>query len=87
MASPASVTNLGSKGRPGPIPAAVARRAYLVTGISFTVFDGIRRWHYAPVRLCRCMVITNLIEEKEVLLLFSSRGAVSVKADDDMTCF
>jgi len=81
MASPASVTNLGSKGRPGPLPAAVARRSHLVTRISFTGFDGIRRWHYEPGRLCRCMVITNLIEEKGVQ--FSSRGTVSVKADDD----
>nr|CAB3470460.1 unnamed protein product [Digitaria exilis] len=81
MASPASVTNLGSSGRPGLLPAAVARRAHLVTRISFTGFDGIRRWHYEPGRLCRCMVITNLIGEKSVQ--FSSRGSVSVKADDD----
>ncbi|GJN11861.1 hypothetical protein PR202_ga30093 [Eleusine coracana subsp. coracana] len=63
------------------MPSAVARRAHLVTRISFTGFDGTRRWHYAPGRLCRCMLITNLIEEKVVQ--FSSRGAVSVKADDD----
>jgi translation initiation factor IF-2 len=84
MASPASVTNLGSNGRSGPLPAAAAaaaRRAHLVTRISFTGFDGIRRWQYEPGRLCRCMVITNLIEEKGVQ--FSSRGSVSVKADDD----
>ncbi|KAK3142991.1 hypothetical protein QOZ80_4BG0355910 [Eleusine coracana subsp. coracana] len=81
MASPASVANLGSNGRPGPMPSTVARRAHLVTRISFMGFDGTRRWHYAPGRLCRCMVITNLIEEKGVQ--FSSRGAVSVKADDD----
>jgi translation initiation factor IF-2 len=81
MASPASVANLGSNGRPGPMPVAVARRAHWVTRISFTGFDGIRRWHYAPGRLCRCMVTTNLIEEKGVQ--FSARGAVSVKADDD----
>lgn len=81
MASPASVTNLGSNGRPGPLPAAAARRAHLVSRISFTGFDGIRRWQYAPGRLCRCMVITNLIEEKGVQ--FSSRASVSVKADDD----
>ncbi|XP_062185769.1 translation initiation factor IF-2, chloroplastic-like [Phragmites australis] len=81
MTSPASVTNLGSNGRPGPLPVAAARRAHLVTRISFTGFDGIRRWQYAPGRLCRCMVITNLIEEKGVQ--FSSRGGVSVKADDD----
>ncbi|KAL6650512.1 hypothetical protein ACP70R_009437 [Stipagrostis hirtigluma subsp. patula] len=82
MASPASVTNLGSNGRPGPLPAAAARRAQLVTRISFTGFDGIRRWQYATGRLCRCMVITNLIEEEKGVQ-FSSRGSVSVKADDD----
>ncbi|KAL6848234.1 hypothetical protein ACP4OV_022362 [Aristida adscensionis] len=82
MASPASVANLGSNGRPGPLPVAAARRAHLVTRISFTGFDRIQRWQYAPGRLCRCMVITNLIEEEKGVQ-FSSRGSVSVKPDDD----
>lgn len=81
MASPASVTNLGSKGRPGPLPTAAVRRGHLVSRISFTGFDGVRRLPCAPGRLCRCMVITNLIEEKGAQ--FSSRPSVSVKADDD----
>jgi hypothetical protein len=42
MASPAFVTNLGSNGRRGPLPAAAARRAHLATRIRFTGFDGIR---------------------------------------------
>uniref|UniRef100_A0A804PLG3 Translation initiation factor IF-2 chloroplastic n=1 Tax=Zea mays TaxID=4577 RepID=A0A804PLG3_MAIZE len=42
MASPASVTNLGSNGWRGPLLAAAARRAHLVTRIRFTRFDGIR---------------------------------------------
>ncbi|PWZ21956.1 Translation initiation factor IF-2, chloroplastic [Zea mays] len=42
MASPASVTNLGSNGWCGPLLAAAARRAHLVTRIRFTRFDGIR---------------------------------------------
>uniref|UniRef100_A0A453RW23 Translation initiation factor IF-2, chloroplastic n=1 Tax=Aegilops tauschii subsp. strangulata TaxID=200361 RepID=A0A453RW23_AEGTS len=81
MASPASVTNLGSNGRPGPLPTAAVRRGHLVSRISFTGFDGVRRWPCAPGRLCRCMVITNLIDEKGAQ--FSSRVSVNVKADDD----
>lgn len=81
MASPASVTNLGSNGRPGPLPTAAVRRGHLVSRISFTGFDGVRRWPCAPGRLCRCMVITNLIDEKGAQ--FSSRASVNVKADDD----
>jgi len=81
MASPASVTNLGSKGRPGPLPTAAVRRGHLVSRISFTGFDSVRRWPCAPGRLCRCMVITNLIDEKGAQ--FSSGGSVNIKADDE----
>ncbi|XP_047066519.1 translation initiation factor IF-2, chloroplastic isoform X2 [Lolium rigidum] len=81
MASPASVTNLGSKGRPSPLLTAAVRKGHLVSRISFTGFDGVRRWPCVPGRLCRCMVITNLIDEKGAQ--FSSRASVSVKADDD----
>ncbi|KAL5231603.1 hypothetical protein ABZP36_030379 [Zizania latifolia] len=80
MASPASVTNLGINGRPCTLHVAAAR-AHWASRINFTGFDSIQRWQYAPVRLCRCMVITNLIEEKGVQ--FSSRVIVSVKPYDD----
>ncbi|KAG8087220.1 hypothetical protein GUJ93_ZPchr0010g9209 [Zizania palustris] len=79
MASPANVTNLGINGRPCPLHVA-AERAHWASRISFTGFDSIQRRQYAHVRLCRCMVITNLIEENGVQ--FSSRVIVSVKPYD-----
>uniref|UniRef100_J3MA03 Translation initiation factor IF-2, chloroplastic n=1 Tax=Oryza brachyantha TaxID=4533 RepID=J3MA03_ORYBR len=81
MASPASVTNLGTNGRPGPLTVAAAR-SHLASRIKFTGFDSIRRGGDAPGRLCRCMVITNLIDEEKGVQ-FSSRGSVGVKPDGD----
>uniref|UniRef100_A0A0E0L623 Translation initiation factor IF-2, chloroplastic n=1 Tax=Oryza punctata TaxID=4537 RepID=A0A0E0L623_ORYPU len=76
MGFPASVANLGTNGRPA------ASSSHLASRIRFTGLGSIRRWQYAPGRLCRCMVVTNLIDEEKGVQ-FSSRGSVSVKPNDD----
>lgn len=76
MGFPASVANLGTNGRPA------ASSSHLASRIRFAGLGSIRRWQYAPGRLCRCMVVTNLIDEEKGVQ-FSSRGSVSVKPSDD----
>lgn len=83
MASPASLATLGStrSNTYAGLEAAAAchRRVHVVSSISFCSFSGPRQWSRG--RFCKCMVATNLIEEKSAESMF--RGSVSGSKDDD----
>lgn len=90
MASPASLATLGSV-RPNPsavfevspLPVAV-RRLHVISRISFGSVGGARRRSCASGRVCRCLVTTDLIEEKGVPFSPEStfRGSSGSREDD-----
>ncbi|XP_038972616.1 translation initiation factor IF-2, chloroplastic-like isoform X2 [Phoenix dactylifera] len=90
MTSPASLATLGSV-RPNPsavfeisaLPVAV-RRIRIISRISFGSVGGVQRWSRAPGRVCRCLVTTDLIEEKGIPFSSEStfRGSSGSKEDD-----
>lgn len=90
MASPASLATLGSV-RPNlstifevsPSPRAV-RRIRIIARISFVSVGGVQRWSRAPGRVCRCLVTTDLIEEKGIPFCSEStfRGSRGSREDD-----
>ncbi|KAG1338527.1 translation initiation factor IF-2, chloroplastic [Cocos nucifera] len=90
MASPASLATLGSvRTNPStvfevsPSPGAV-RRIRIISRISFGSVGGVRRWSHSPGRVCRCLVTTDLIEEKGIPFSSEStfRGSSDAREDD-----
>nr|XP_009393319.1 PREDICTED: translation initiation factor IF-2, chloroplastic-like [Musa acuminata subsp. malaccensis] len=93
MASPASLASLGSA-RPVSSPgvfevsssAVTVRRIHVVSSIRFSSFYGSMQWRVARGRFCKCMVTTNLIEERGIPVSSESTFKVSnssVSRNDD----
>ncbi|RWW05190.1 hypothetical protein GW17_00031549, partial [Ensete ventricosum] len=82
MAAPASLASLGSARSVSPgafevFPSAVAvGRVHVVSSIRFGGFDGWKKWRRVRGRVCKCMVTTNLIEEREIP--FSAESTLKV---------
>ncbi|CAL9114670.1 unnamed protein product [Musa textilis] len=84
MASPASLASLGSA-RPVSSPgvfevsssAVTVRRIHVVSSVRFSSFYGSMQWHTARGRVCKCMVTTNLIEERGIPVSSESTFKVS----------
>ncbi|THU68692.1 hypothetical protein C4D60_Mb08t06540 [Musa balbisiana] len=82
MASPASLASLGSARSVSPgvfevFPSVVAvRRVHVVSSIRVGGFDGWKKWRRVGGRVCKCMVTTNLIEEREIP--FSAESTLKV---------
>ncbi|CAL9145371.1 unnamed protein product [Musa hybrid cultivar] len=82
MASPASLASLGSarsvsSGVFEVFPSVVAvRRVHVVSSIRVGGFDGWKKWRRVRGRVCKCMVTTNLIEEREIP--FSAESTLKV---------
>ncbi|RWW42410.1 hypothetical protein BHE74_00052044 [Ensete ventricosum] len=93
MASPASLASLGSArhvSSPGVFevsPSAVTvRRIHVVSSVRFSSFYGSMQWRIARGRVCKCMVTTNLIEERGIPVSSESTFKVSnsnVSRNDD----
>ncbi|RRT77034.1 hypothetical protein B296_00028450 [Ensete ventricosum] len=82
MAAPASLASLGSARSVSPgafevFPSVVAvGRVHVVSSIRFGGFDGWKKWRRVRGRVCKCMVTTNLIEEREIP--FSAESTLKV---------
>ncbi|CAL9153899.1 translation initiation factor IF-2, chloroplastic [Musa acuminata AAA Group] len=82
MASPASLASLGSARSVSPgvfevFPSVVAvRRVHVVSSIRVGGFDGWKKWRRVRGRVCKCMVTTNLVEEREIP--FSAESTLKV---------
>ncbi|RRT65971.1 hypothetical protein B296_00019873 [Ensete ventricosum] len=93
MASPASLASLGSArhvSSPGVFevsPSAVTvRRIHVVSSVRFSSLYGSMQWRIARGRVCKCMVTTNLIEERGIPVSSESTFKVSnsnVSRNDD----
>ncbi|XP_073114032.1 translation initiation factor IF-2, chloroplastic isoform X1 [Elaeis guineensis] len=90
MASPASLATLGSVRtnsstvfEVSPSPGAV-RRIRIISRISFRSVGGVQRRSRSPGRVCRCLVTTDLIEEKGIPFSSEStyRGSSGSREDD-----
>ncbi|WOL03401.1 translation initiation factor IF-2, chloroplastic-like [Canna indica] len=72
MASPASLASLGSARPVSPVVFEISaspvtvRRIHVVSSIRFGSFGSSRQWSRARGRVCKCMVTTNLIEERDI---------------------
>ncbi|XP_042403673.1 translation initiation factor IF-2, chloroplastic-like [Zingiber officinale] len=94
MACPASLAFLGGAMAVSPVllevsPTAVAvGRIHVVSGVRFGTFLSPRQWHHLGGRVYRCMVTTNLIEERgipssadSILKITNSSGSRDEDAD------